>query len=313
MPRSASVLTSAVANFIGTRGMFGRVCFGSSITVLAILSIAFAMPAFGSSPEADALAQKFIDGPRQEADLTRKNSRLEKMRSQELDALSEKLRRVRERRLGQIKQEPNGPEAEESAGLRGFSQWSEPAVPKGPELEKQIRHQRVAVLLSMQPGRRRSRRFERTAEPIICLERRCFIGAGAEQRAVEMPRRRALGPSNALASRAGACRHMSRCVFRSVPLSPSQAWLQPVDLGWVRHDRREPVAIAADPTCRIVKQRQSCDRAISGPDYRLWLVPEAFARRAGSVLLRQALASGLRPVRKQASLGQSGLPSHLRH
>ena len=289
--------------------MFERVCLGSYVTVSAVFAVAFAMPAFGSSPEADALARKFIDGPKQEADAARNASRLEKLRSEELDALSEKLRRVRERRLGHAKKLPTVKDAEKSTGLRGFSQWSEPAVPKAPEVERQIKHQRVAVLLSMQPGRRSSRRFERTAEPIICLETRCFIGAGAEQRAVEMPRRRALGPSNAVASRAGACRHMPRCVFRSVPLSPSQAWLQPVDLGWVRHDRREPVAIAADPTCRVVKQRLSCERAISGPDYRLWLVPESVARRAGSELLRQALESGLRPIRKQASLDQPGLSS----
>ena len=151
MHRSAFVLTSAVANFLVTRGMFERVCFGFSLTVSAVLSIAFAMPAFGSCPEAYALAQKFVDGPRQEADLTHENSRLEKMRSPELDAISEKLRRARERRVEQIKKEPTVSEFDESAGMRGFSQWSEPAVPKSPELEKQNRHQRVAVFLSTQP------------------------------------------------------------------------------------------------------------------------------------------------------------------
>ena len=95
---------------------------------------------------------------------------------------------------------------------------------------------------------------------------------------------------------------MPRCVFRNVPVSPSQAWLQPVDLGWIRHDRREPVAIAADPTCRIAKQGLTCDRAIKGPDYRLWLVPEDVAREAGSDLLQKALAGGLRPLRNQAAL-----------
>ena len=120
-----------------------------------------------------------------------------------------------------------------------------------------------------------------------------------------MPRSKALGPTNAIAARAGACRHKPRCVFRNVPVSSAQAWLQPVDLGWIRHDRREPVAIAADPTCRVAKQRLTCNRTIKGPGYRLWLVPEGVARQAGSNLLEKALSGGLRPARQRAAVDQS--------
>ncbi|MEM6498269.1 MAG: hypothetical protein AAF709_16290 [Pseudomonadota bacterium] len=266
-----------------------------------------AFPAAAASPQsdADALAQKFIDGPKKEAKAVSKRKQLERLRVKELDALSEKLRKARERRSAQVKaNEPK--EQEATSGLRGFSKLSAPVKRDSPRgHQKQLEPQAVAVLLSLQPSERSSRSFEKSAEPIICFETRCFIGAGPGQRAVEMPRRQALGPTNTIAARAGACRKTTSCVFRSVPLLPAQAWLQPVDLGWVRHDRRKPVAIAADPTCRIEKQTLSCERTVEGPDYRLWLVPESVARRAGSKLLQQALKGGLRATRRQALLDRS--------
>lgn len=307
MSARAVQANAALASFVGARTMYDRVRIAIHASLAGVLASAFALPVAAASPQSDAeaLAQKFIDGPKNEAKAVNKRSKLERLREKELDALSKKLRKARERRSAQAK--PDGLKDQETAtGLRGFSQWSAPVKedPRGTS-QQQLKPQKVAVLLSLQPGERSSRSFEKTAEPIICFKARCFIGAGPSKRAVEMPRRQALGPTNAIAARAGACRQMTSCVFRNVPLLPAQAWLQPVDLGWVRHDRRKPVAIAADPTCQIVKQTLSCERTVEGPDYRLWLVPERIARQAGSKLLQQALTGGLRATRRQAALDQS--------
>ncbi len=268
-----------------------------------------ALPATAVSPttDADALARKFIEGPGNEAKSTGVERPLEQLRLKELDALSAKLRKARKQHPEQThqKQSQKPHDQPSSSGLRGFSNYGTPADRARREVARKTEQQRVAVLLAMQPGRRGARRFAGSAEPIICFEAQCFIAAGPGQRAVAMPRRKALGPSNAVAARAGACRYMPRCVFRNVPLSPTRAWLQPVDLGWIRHDRREPVAIAADPTCRVEKQRLICERVVKGPDYRLWLVPEDVARQAGSDLLQKALAGGLRPIKRQAVLDRS--------
>ncbi len=287
--------------------MYDRVRIAIHASLAGVLTCALALPAVAASPQsdADALAQKFIDGPKNEAKAVSTRKQLERLRVKELDALSEKLRKARERRSAQATTD-QPKEQEVTSGLRGFSQMSAPAKRDAFDgRQQQLEPRTVAVLLSLRPGERSSRSFEKTAEPIICFEARCFIGAGPGKRAVEMPRRQALGPTNAIAARAGACRQMTSCVFRNIPLLPAQAWLQPVDLGWVRHDRRKPVAIAADPTCRIVKQTLSCERTVEGPDYRLWLVPESVARQAGSKLLQQALKGGLRTTRRQASLDRS--------
>lgn len=297
---------AAFPSFVGARAMFEQVRLRVAIACCMVVASACAVPALAASSQsnADALVQKFIDGPKNEADAVDSAHHLESLRLKELDALSEKLRKARNRHSGHAEKEP-AKDTESASGLRGFSQWSERTEDKREPAFGRIKSQRVAVLLALRPGRRSSRRFEKTAEPIICFKARCFIGAGPSQGAVEMPRRKALGPSNALSARAGACRHMPRCVFRNIPVLPAQPWLQPVDLGWIRHDRRQPVAVAADPTCRIINQQLTCERTVSGPDYRLWLVPENVAREAGSELLQKALSRGLRNSRRQAVLDQS--------
>ena len=289
--------------------MCDRVQLGLGAALAAVFVGVATLPAAAASSasDADALAQKFIDGPRSEAKAISAEKQQEKLRLKELDALSAKLLKARNRRPKEVdkkqsKSSPNGP------GLRGFSRYSAPLDIEPKKAERRAGPQRVAVLLSLQAGQRGTRRFQRSAEPIICFEARCFIGAGPGRRAVEMTRREALGPTNAVAVRAGACRHTPRCVFRNIPVSSAQAWLQPIDLGWIRHDRREPVAIAADPTCRVEKQRLTCERAIQGQDYRLWLVPENVAQEAGTDLLELALAGGLRPTRRQAALDQMRAP-----
>ena len=186
-------------------------------------------------------------------------------------------------------------------------------VPDDDDVRPRTVSSRVTVLLVLRPSGRSSRRFHRTADPVICVSDRCFVSAGAGQDARTMSRRRTLGPGNSLGRRAGSCRRSPTCVFRNVDLGQRKAWLQPIDLGWLRHDRRRPVEVASDPTCKVAGKRLSCDWTIETRDYRLWVVPEAVAQRVGADVLRKALASGLRPHDQHADARDALVPASRTH
>ncbi|MEO1719080.1 MAG: hypothetical protein AAFR23_02505 [Pseudomonadota bacterium] len=163
---------------------------------------------------------------------------------------------------------------------------------------------RVTILLAMRPGRRGIRRVNKTADPIICIRRRCFISQGASITARDMRRGKAFGTVNTLGKRSGACRHSLNCVFRGIPLGTAgRATVQPVDLRLMRHDRRERRVVEADNTCKLIRGRLSCAQRIESETYTLWIVPERLAQRAGARALQAALADGLQGDRT-ASLEQ---------
>src|SRR5690606_18731230 len=143
------------------------------------------------------------------------------------------------------------------------------------------RSSRVTILLVMEPGSRGIRRFNKTADPILCVDTHCYISNGPGQPARAMTRPRGLGPAVTLGTRAGYCRRSLACVFRGVDFKHTMAVVQPIDLRILRHDRREPRAVTVDPTCRIEGRRLTCSRPILAEGYKLWLVPEIIAERAG--------------------------------
>ncbi len=153
---------------------------------------------------------------------------------------------------------------------------------------------RVTVLLVMDAGTRGIRRWGRkTADPMICVANRCFISTGSASPATELTRGRAFGPGIALGKRAGACRNSLICVFRGVDLGSETAWLQPIDLRILRHDRRQTSPISPDKTCAVQRGHLSCAETVAANGYRAWIVPEGVARRAGPEALEAALDGGL--------------------
>lgn len=159
----------------------------------------------------------------------------------------------------------------------------------------------VTVLLVMDAGSRGIRRWNKNADPMLCVGGSCYVSRGADVPAEQMSRGKAFGPGVALGKRAGACSNHLGCVFRHVDLGSAREWLQPVDLRILRHDRRESKLVAADPTCAITAGRLSCDRAIDGGTWRAWIVPEHIARRAGAAALEAALERELAPHHDMAS------------
>lgn len=221
--------------------------------------------------------------------------RMEAEREEEARRLSEKLARAREQREAR---EPD----------QGYSALGNPPAAETSEHEVQSSvevtsgkvdapaEQRATILLIMEPGTRGIRRYEKTADPIICIGATCYIGGGVDAPAVSMTRARAFGPGNTLGQRAGACRHSLVCVFRDVAVGVGRFDIQPIDLRILRHDRRETLSAETDRTCTAAAGHLRCARGLQAGSYRVWIVPESVASRAGPSALGAALAAGLPAV-----------------
>jgi colicin import membrane protein len=256
---------------------------------------------------------------------------LEAARAEEAKRLSEKLRRAEEARrlkaagdaerpftpaLSKPKTPellvippPQAPESEVvrrplPSGPSDFPRSVEPPEPFEPPMALGLPRvapaepvdPRVTVLLVMDPGTKGIRRFNKTADPVLCHDDLCFVSTGPAAPARALKRRKALGAGNTLGRRAGACRQSLTCVFRGVTLTGSAPMIQPVDLKVLVHDRREPRTVSGDASCQAVGGRLSCSRTVVAPGYRAWIVPEAVAERAGARVLEAALTRGLTAV-----------------
>jgi hypothetical protein len=154
-------------------------------------------------------------------------------------------------------------------------------------------------LLVMQPGSSGIRFGSKTADPVICLDQWCYVSNGPNVPAKLMSRASALGPVNTLGLRAGACRQSLTCIFRGLDIAAyfkagaRQANLQPIDLRYLHHDRRQAMPLTVDAGCALVQRQVICATAIKGKDWTAWIVPETLAVEAGVEVLQAALEGGL--------------------
>ncbi len=227
---------------------------------------------------------------------------LEKKRQSELQSLSDKLRRASASR-------PSKPLGTLDTPWVTEVVTAQPTL--SPEQRSTLGHSstaptaydsRVTVLMIMTPGNKGIRRFEKTADPILCARDGCYISTGADTASRFIALSRSLGPANTFGARAGACNQQTGCVFRNVDISGADAILQPVDLKVIIHDRRNTMAAYADMTCKVEAGRLACGRPIVAADYTLWVVPERVAAQAGASLLQQALNDGLPGAQQRAEL-----------
>lgn len=211
--------------------------------------------------------------------------RLELKTEEEARLLAEKHNRLRLEREARSERETHKPEA-----------WAVEPVPSAqaaaplPQVDSEAR---VTVLLVLEPGNRGIRRYERSADPVLCQGLVCYVSSGAAKSAIKLPRPVALGPGNTLGRRAFACRHSLVCVYRNLDIGEAGAAVQPVDLRILRHDRRETRRISADMSCGIDAGRLRCANTVRTPSWRAWIVPESLAEEAGERMLQEAIAAGL--------------------
>jgi len=185
----------------------------------------------------------------------------------------------------------NGPDGVEQRRVENRRGWDKRDPVEA--LAKNARRGHVTVLLVMEVGERGVRRWSKTADPMLCVHEYCFFSRGPDTAAKRTTRQQAFGPSIALGHRGLACRSSPACIFRDVDLGAGEARLQPVDLRFLRHDRRSAALVRADRTCGVVDGILTCSQPVYGEDWRAWIVPEEVATAAGPKALRQALASGL--------------------
>jgi len=165
----------------------------------------------------------------------------------------------------------------------------------GAKVPARLSETEVTVLLILEPGTYGiRRRGPKVADPVLCIPGDgCYVSTGADQPAVFMPGRRALGFRNTLGARAGACRGSLGCVFRGIDLGSLPGYLQPVDLHILKHDRRQVHAVLADSGCRAEAGQLQCTHGIHAEDYTMWILPESLAAAAGPAALERAVAEGL--------------------
>lgn len=132
----------------------------------------------------------------------------------------------------------------------------------------------------------------KTFDPILCLGEVCYVSTGNETEARRVSRKDALSTKSSMATGAGVCAGSPACAFRGIDL-PEGTAAQIVDLGLVRPEQREAVKARIDPTCTVEDDFLACDRPVTAPDYRIWIVPEAVAVKAGGERIEAALDAEL--------------------
>ncbi|WP_156827156.1 hypothetical protein [Hyphomicrobium zavarzinii] len=166
---------------------------------------------------------------------------------------------------------------------------------------------RVTILLVMDSGTNGIRRFgKKTADPVICSGPTCWVSSGTSRGSLTLARGQALGPANTLGRRAAACNQHLACVFRDVDLKTRAASIQPIDLRIMRHDRRQPLTLEADHSCRVSGGTLVCDKVFATSTWRAWVVPESVAAKAGPAAIEAALESRL-GIKPSAALDASRL------
>lgn len=242
-------------------------------------------------PEAEpseAVDQSAAPAPSEDQQLEADDAR----REAEAKELSDKLRAVR--RKHEL-EKAKSPETERNAGDDGVANEvvtglaTQAAGYISPLVEKQ-----VSILIVLDVGKTGVRRWSKTADPMLCVHENCYLSRGAGRTAEKLTRSAAFGPSVALGKRGQACRSKPACIFRNINLETVEAKLQPVDLRFVRHDRREARPIRADTTCAIIDGELSCRSPVEGKTWRAWIVPESVAKRVGAKGLEAAMANGLK-------------------
>ena len=132
---------------------------------------------------------------------------------------------------------------------------------------------------------------------MLCVGDGCYVSSGLGTPAVHMPRWQTLGPGNTLGRRAGPCNRQLTCTYRGVELAGTGAWIQPISMGFWRHDRRDIRSVRPDQTCKVFNRRLYCAKPVIAHGYRAWIVPEAIAEQAGPDAMLQALEDGLPTAR----------------
>ena len=80
--------------------------------------------------------------------------------------------------------------------------------------------------------------------------------------------------------------------------------IQPIDMGFLGHARRETRTVEPDSSCDATGGEIYCSSPVVSAAYRAWIVPENVAQAAGPQALERAVDHGL-PSSRSASSGDT--------
>ncbi len=209
------------------------------------------------------------------------------------EELADKLRKVR-RKHQTVADEPGLAKDDTAPDQPGLVETAVSGIAtKVAKYISPLIEKRVSILIVMEVGNKGVRAWSKTADPMVCIHEFCYLSRGPDKSAERLTRSAAFGPTIALGKRGQACRSKPACIFRDIDLETVEAKLQPVDLRFLRHDRREAKTIRADASCAIFDGALSCRAPVAGKGWRAWIVPETVAEKAGAEGLVAAMAKGL--------------------
>lgn len=275
--------------------MYGKAYLVAALSLVAISALANAEPV----DPAQAIAQKFFEASEPKAERPTIEYEMEMLNR----ARAEKI----ERRSGPADVHPvvnTSPSQDPSLSplpATGASQpdtfsllpkvsaklaESQPAAAAAP-----VKTTPVTVLLALDTDDTSVEKAH-SPDPIICIDQNCYLSSGFETPAREMPRVDALALRGTSAAKAETCRGKFGCVYRSIAI-PENAEIRVVDFGAATRPTDTGYTISPDATCKKANNELECDNALVTHDFRVWIVPEATAKKAGIQLLEDAVAEGL--------------------
>lgn len=163
-------------------------------------------------------------------------------------------------------------------------------VPTSPPVQPT---QQATVLLVFESGSAAQDATQSMHDPIVCFDDRCIVSNGFDAAAKALPR----GDAQALKTTTGVtldtCRGKTACVFRDVAITAAPR-LQVIDLGSsTTSNAGGGYTTEIDKSCRMSDGELTCDHPLATPDFRVWIVPEGTAKKAGIAALENAIVEGL--------------------
>lgn len=153
--------------------------------------------------------------------------------------------------------------------------------------------QQATVLLAFEAGSAVQDATRSMHDPIVCFDDRCIVSNGFDAAAKALPRDDAQKLTTSAGVTLDTCRGKTACVFRDVAITAAPR-LQVIDLGGDKTSNAGGgYTTEIDKSCRMSDGELTCDHPLATPDFRVWIVPEATAKKAGVVALEDALVEGL--------------------
>lgn len=168
-----------------------------------------------------------------------------------------------------------------------------PSGAKPAPLATPANEQRATLLLAIEMGgSSKMAELFQSLDPIICAGDICYVSSGLDADAIRISRKDAvkLKASNEVSQ--NSCKGMAGCVYRNVGL-PAGAQVKLVEIGAGFRVESHALSAGLDASCTMSEDGLVCDNPLATTDFRIWVVPEATAQRAGVEAIEDAVASGL--------------------